>query len=267
LHVASVFLTPELAILIGNLLSFIVSPKSHLLLRLKERNRIAPDTYEFVFPAPARFNFLPGQYMEWTLGHHHPDDRGNRRYFTLASAPTEHTIRLAIKFNKDSSTFKRALLASNRDIVLTASQLAGDFTLPDDPRQKCVFIAGGIGVTPFRSMIKYLLDRRQRRPITLFYAARSADEFVYRDVFDRAWQELGIRTVYTVTDNRNLPANWTGKVGRITPELIRATVPDYRNCLFYISGPRSMVDSFKDSIHGLGADGLQIRTDYFAGLA
>ena len=267
LHVGSVFLTPELAVLIGNLFSFVVSPKSRLLLRLKERNRIAPDTYEFIFPAPARFKFRPGQYMEWTLGHHHPDDRGNRRYFTLASAPTEHNIRLAVKFTKDSSTFKRAMLASNRDIVLLASQLAGDFTLPDDLTQKCIFIAGGIGVTPFRSMIKYLLDRRQRRPITLFYAARTVDEFVYRDVFDRAWQELGIRTVYTVTDNRNLPANWTGKVGRITPELIRATVPDYRNCLFYISGPRGMVDSFKDSIHRLGADGLQIRTDYFAGLA
>ncbi len=267
LHVGSVYLTPELAILIGNLFSFIVSPKSRLTLRLKERNRLAPDTYEFVFAAPSRFNFRPGQYMEWTLGHHHPDDRGNRRYFTLASAPTEHNIRLAVKFNKNSSTYKRAMLTNNRDITLLASQLAGDFTLPEDKTQKLIFIAGGIGVTPFRSMIKYLLDRRERRPITLFYAARSADEFVYRDVFDRAQQELGIRTIYTVTDNRNLPSGWTGKVGRITPELIRATVPDYRNCLFYISGPRSMVDAFKDSVHGLGAEGIQIRTDYFAGLA
>ncbi len=267
LHIGSVFMTPELAILIGNVYSFIVSPKSRLLLRLKERNRLAPDTYEFVFAAPPRFHFRPGQYMEWTLGHNHPDDRGNRRYFTLASSPTEHNLRLAVRFDKKSSTFKRAMLASGRDSVLLASQLAGDFVLPDDPLQKCIFIAGGIGVTPFRSMIKYLLDRRQRRPITLFYAARSVDEFVYRDVFDRAQLELGIRTIYTVTDNRNLPANWSGKVGRITPEMIRSVVPDYRQCIFYVSGPRGMVDSFKDSIHGLGGDGLQVRTDYFAGLA
>ncbi len=267
LHVGSVYMTPELAILIGNVYSFIVSPKRRMLLRLKERNRLSPDTYEFVFPAPPRFKFRPGQYMEWTLGHQHPDDRGNRRYFTIASSPTEHNIRLAVKLYKNSSTFKRALMGSTRDMTMFASQLAGDFTLPDDPNQKLIFIAGGIGVTPFRSMIKYLLDQHQRRPITLFYAARSPDEFVYRDVFDRAQTELGIRTVYTITDNRAIPSNWNGKVGRITPEMIRSVAPDYRQCIFYISGPRSMVDSFKDSVHGLGAEGLQIRTDYFAGLA
>ncbi len=267
LHLGGVFVTPELAILLGNVYAFIVSPKSRLLLRVKERNRLTPDTYEFVFAAPPRFKFRPGQYMEWTLGHDKPDDRGNRRYFTLASAPTEHNIRLAIKFYKNSSSFKRAMLSLNWDSVLMASQLAGDFVLPADPRQKCIFIAGGIGVTPFRSMIKYLLDRRERRPITLFYASTRVEDIVYKDVFDRAQAELGIRTVYTVSDNSNLPAGWTGKIGRITPELIRATVPDYRNCIFYISGPRGMVDSFRDEISRLGASGLDIRTDYFAGLA
>ena len=267
LHFGGFFVTPELAILIGNVFSFIVSPKSRLLLRIKERNRLTPDTYEFVFAAPPRFKFQPGQYMEWTLGHDRPDERGNRRYFTLASAPTEHNIRLAVKFYKNSSSFKRAMLSMNRESVLIASQLAGDFVLPDDPGQKCIFIAGGIGVTPFRSMIKYLLDRRQRRPITLFYASTRMEDIVYKDIFDRAQMELGIRTIYTVSDNRNLPAGWTGKVGRITPELIRATVPDYRNCIFYISGPRGMVDSFKDEINRLGTPGLEIRTDYFAGLA
>jgi ferredoxin-NADP reductase len=267
LHVGTVFLTPELAILIGNIYSFIVSPKARLVLRLKERNRIAPDTYEFVFPAPAHFKFRPGQYMEWTLGHHSPDDRGNRRYFTVASSPTEHNIRLAIKFYEHPSTFKKALLGAGRETTLLASQLAGDFVLPDDPQTKCIFIAGGIGVTPFRSMIKYLLDRHQRRPITLFYASSRVEDFAYREIFDRAQQELGICTVYTVTDNANLPAGWSGKVGRISPGLIRETVPDYRKAIFYISGPRGMVDSFKDAIHRLGADGVEIRTDYFAGLA
>lgn len=159
------------------------------------------------------------------------------------------------------------MLGFSRDTILMASQLAGDFVLPTDPRQACIFIAGGIGVTPFRSMIKFLLDRGQRRPITMFYAAKTVDDFVYRDVFDRAQKELGIRTIYTVTDNNNLPADWSGKIGRITPELIRKTVPEYRDCIFYISGPRGMVDSFKQAIQHLGAPGLEVRTDYFAGLA
>lgn len=267
LHIGSIFMTPEVAILLGNVYSFIVSPKARHVLRIKERTRIAPDTYEFVFAAPPRFRFSPGQYMEWTLAHPGPDARGNRRYFTLASSPTEHNIRLAVKFYPNSSSFKKALLSSNRETILMASQVAGDFVLPADPEQPCILIAGGIGVTPFRSMIKYLLDRGQRRPVTLFYGSKTADDFVYRDVFDRAQKELGIRTIYTITDNSKLPANWSGKVGRITPDLIREAVPEYRDCVFYVSGPRGMVDSFKSTIQQLGAPGLEVRTDYFAGLA
>ncbi len=267
LHVGPVFMTPELAILLGNTYSFIVSPKARIALRIKERTRIARDTYEFVFQAPAKFQFKPGQYMEWTMAHPHTDARGNRRYFTLASSPTEHNIRLAVKFYPSPSSFKKAMLAASRDTVMVASQVAGDFVLPADPRQPVVLIAGGIGVTPFRSMIKYLLDKGQKRPITLFYASKTVDDFVYRDVFDRAQRELGIRTVYSVTDNADLPANWTGKVGRITPDLIRTTVPDFRNSIFYVSGPRGMVDSFKRVIRDLGVPGLDVRTDYFAGLA
>ena len=260
-------MTPEVAILIGNVFSYVVSSKDKLVLKLKEKNRIAPDTYEFIFPAPRRFSFVPGQYMEWTLAHPDTDDRGNRRYFTLASSPGERNLRLGVKFNPKSSTFKKALLAMDKDTEIVASQLAGDFVLPDDPQQKVVLIAGGIGVTPFRSMIKSLLDSRQRRPITLFYSATTLNDFVYKDVFDRAQYELGIKTIYSVTDNSNLPSLWSGKVGRVSAEMIRAAVPDYRNCLFYISGSRSMLDSLTNTLHKLGVASYQVKTDYFAGLA
>jgi len=266
-HIGSVYLTPELAVLVGNLYSYLASPQKRLLLKLKERVRIAPDTFEFIFAAPRKFKYLPGQYLEWTLGHPDSDNRGNRRYFTLASSPTEQNLRLGIKFNAKSSTFKKAMLAMGRDAEIAASQLAGDFTLPQDPRQKLVFLAGGIGITPFRSMIKFLLDTHQRRSITIFYAARNVEDFVYKDILDRAEKELGIKVIYILTDEDNLPAAWTGAVGRITPGIIQAQIPDYQYRTFYISGSRSMVDSFKDSIRKLGIPRGQIVTDYFAGLA
>ncbi len=266
-HLGSFFVTPEIAILIGNIYSYFASPKTRLLLRLKETTRISPDTYEFVFTAPRKFSFKPGQYMEWTLGQEIADSRGNRRIFTLASAPTEHNLRLGIKFYKNSSTFKQTMLSMRKDSEIVASQLAGEFVLPYSSWQKCIFIAGGIGITPFRSMIKYLLDTRQRRPITLFYTNRTTNDIVYREIFDRAQQELGIRTIYAITDKHNAPQNWTGWVGRLTPELIRSTVPDFRNCMFYLSGPRGMVDSFKDTLHRLNIHSSHIKTDYFAGLA
>ena len=266
-HFDGFYLTPEVAILIGNVFSYIVGSKDKLVLKLKEKNRISPDTYEFIFPAPHRFAFIPGQYMEWTLGHPDTDSRGNRRYFTIASSPTERNLRLGVKFNENSSSYKKAMLAMNKDTEIVASQLAGDFVLPDDPQQKVVLIAGGIGVTPFRSMIKYLLDNRQRRPITLIYTAATVNDFVYKDVFDRAQYELGIKTIYSVTDHSNLPSSWTGQAGRASPQMIKSAVPDYRNCLFYISGPRGMVDSLTDTLRKLGVANHQIKTDYFAGLA
>jgi ferredoxin-NADP reductase len=148
-----------------------------------------------------------------------------------------------------------------------ASQIIGDFTLPQDPNQKCVFLAGGIGITPFRSMIKYLLDTRQRRPITLVYAAKTMDDIVYKDIFDRAEKELGIKVIYTLTDTTHVPAAWRGSVGRITPESLMKQIPGNRNSLFYLSGSREMVDTFKESLRKLKIPNSQIITDYFAGLA
>jgi ferredoxin-NADP reductase len=266
-HIGTLYTTPELALLIGNVFSYLVSPKNNLILKLKGKTQIGPDTYEFVFAAPRKFVFAPGQYMEWTLSHNGPDSRGNRRYFTLASAPTERDLKLGVKFSNKSSTFKKAMLSMDSEHEIVASQLAGDFVLPANPRQKCIFIAGGIGITPFRSMIKYLLETHQRRSIILFYSNRTVDDIVYKDIFDRAEKELGIKTIYTVTDTRNVPPNWAGQVGRITPQWIKKFVPGYKNYIFYISGSISMINTFKDTLRLLGIKDSQIKTDYFSGLS
>ena len=266
-HIGSFYTTPELAILIGNLFAYLVSPKAAFMLRLKEKVQLAPDIYDFIFVPTRKFAFAPGQYMEWTLGHNQPDSRGNRRYFTLASSPTEDTLRLGVKFYQHSSSFKSALLAMDQHSEIVAGQVAGDFVLPDDPRQKCVFIAGGIGITPFRSMITYLLDTHQQRPIVMFYANKTAGDIVYKDVFDRAQRELGIKTIYTITDKQKLPPAWNARVGYISPQLIKDEVPDYLDCMFYISGPPAMVNSFKAALRQIHVKNSQIKTDFFAGLA
>lgn len=272
-HLGGLYLTPEIAILVGNTLSYLVSPKQTLILRLKQKIRLAPDIYDFVFsPEGGSRNklalaFAPGQYMEWTLGHADPDSRGNRRYFTLASSPTEDTLRLGVKFYPESSTFKQALLSMDPNTEVVAGNLGGDFVLPANPKQKCVFIAGGIGITPFRSMIKYLLDTHQPRPIVLFYANRTVQEIVYQNTLEKARKELGINTVYTLTDTKQVPYGWQGKVGRITAKMIKEQVPDYYNCTFYISGPKGMIDSFKEILKQLHVKDSRIKTDFFSGLA
>lgn len=266
-HLGALYTTPELAILAGNLFAYLVSPKQKLVLRLKQKVRLAPDIYDFTFAPARRLAFAPGQYMEWTLGHAGPDNRGNRRFFTLASSPTESELRLGVKFSPESSSFKRALLDMPPDGEIVAGQLGGDFVLPADARQTCVLIAGGIGITPFRSMLKYLLDTGERRPIVLFYTNRRAEEIVYKDLLDHAQQALGIKTIYTLTDTRKLPAGWEGHAGYISPQLIQSEVPGYLDSRFYVSGPPSMVESVRAMLRQMGISERQIKTDLFSGLA
>jgi ferredoxin-NADP reductase len=159
------------------------------------------------------------------------------------------------------------MLAMNQDSQIMAGQLAGDFVLWDDPYQKCVFIAGGIGITPFRSMIQYLLDKHESRPIVLFYVNRKVDEIVYTNVLNRALRDLRIRTFYTLTDPDNVPAWWRWRVGHITPQALAEEVPDYRNCMFYISGPSGMVTAYRKLLRQLDVPDSQIKTDFFPGFA
>ncbi len=253
LHIGSFYFTPELSILMGNLFAFAVSPKAKLVLRLKEKIQLAPDIYDFIFVPNHKLPFVPGQYMEWTLGHHNPDSRGNRRYFTLASSPTETNLRLGVKFYPNSSSYKQSMLSMNQDTEIVAGQLAGDFVLPEDRTQKCVLIAGGIGITPFRSMVKYLIDTNQHRRLVLFYAVKSVEDIVYKDIFDKAERKLGIKTIYTITGASRIPSGWGGKVGRINAQMIKGEVPDYYDCVFYLSGPNAMVTGFEAALNSSGS--------------
>ncbi len=267
-HLGSFYPTPEIALVIGNVFAYLVSPKKRLILSLKDRLQITPNSSDFIFASNRRLAFAPGQYMEWTLDHHDPDVRGNRRYFTLASSPTEPDLRLGVRFvdPSSSSSYKQALLEMQPGDEIMAGQLTGDFTLPRDRTQPLVFIAGGIGVTPYRSMIKYLLDTHQPRPITLFYGALNVNSFAYKDVFEQAERELGIRTIYVAEKRENMPAGWVGLVGLIRPEMIQTYAPDYKQSIFYISGPQVMVNSVNAMLHKMGIPAHQIKRDFFAGL-
>jgi len=265
MHLGAFYFTPEMALLTGNVFSYLVSPKRKLLLKFQDKIRLTPNTYDFIFQTIKPMDFEPGQYLEWTLAHRSPDNRGSRRYFTIASAPTEPELRLGIKFYNPTSSYKRSLYDMQPGDVIVASQLAGDFVLPKDPRQKLVFIAGGIGITPFRSMIKYLLDVQQRRPITLFYANRTADEIAYKDLLDQAAKQLGIKIIYILTDRARIPAGWRGYVGHITPDLIGREVPDYAERTFMLSGPQAMINGFTKTLNSMGLAKKQVKTDYFPG--
>ncbi len=262
-HVGSFYFTPELALLAGNVFSYLVSSKKKLILTLEQRIKVGTNLYDFVFQPDEKLAFAPGQYLEWTLAHQHPDSRGNRRYFTIASSPTERKIRMGVRFNENSSSFKKALGAMKKGDAITASQLSGDFTLPRDRSKKLVLVCGGIGVTPIRSMVKYLVDKNERRSIVVLYSAKTADELMYRDVFDEAERSVGLKAVYTLTGE--VPDDWSGERGRIDAKMIAKNIPDYRNRLFYISGTHAMVEHMREVLRSMGVDGKNIKADFFPG--
>ncbi len=262
-HLGILHSSPELALLIGNIYSYMVSSKRRVILKLKEIRQMSPSLYDFAFIPNQVVPFQAGQYWDWTLGHAKPDTRGNRRYFTIASSPTESEIHLGVKIPENPSTFKQALRAMKPGDELLGGQLSGDFTLPHDDH-KIVGVAGGIGITPFRSMVKDRIDRHVTTDMVLFYASPDPKDFAYKDILDEG-RSVGIKTIYLLSGAKVVPPEWQGPSGYLTKELIEAEVSDYKNRLYYLSGPPVMVDSYKKLLREIGISNSAIHTDYFPG--
>lgn len=255
LPILNFYITPEFALLVGNVFSYIVSPKYRLKLTLKEQVKLSGTTNSFIFTTPEKVKYKAGQYMEWTLPHAKQDVRGVRRFFTIASSPTEDTIQLGVKKYNPSSTFKNALFNMKPGDTLWAGSLTGDFILPEDKSKKLVFIAGGIGITPFRSMVKYLIDTNETRNVVLLHVVGSADELTYKELFKEG-AKIGLKTV-----------SWdSAMVGHMGYEKLKELIPDYMERDFYISGANAMVHTFKDMLTKIGIPRKKIKTDYFPGL-
>ena len=260
------FGTPEFALVIGNIFSYAVSPKRKYILKLQEKIEVARDTFEYVFTSDSPVAYLPGQYMEWTLSHPRSDTRGNRRYFTLASSPTENSIRLGLRQYKKPSSYKRHLHTLQVGDEIVSAQCSGDFVLPTRSTDKLVFIAGGIGITPFRSMIKYLVDTKDNRDVVLLYANREKVDVAYHTFFEEAKKTIALQTFYFYSEATNLPLEVNEREALISESIIKQIVPDYTERTFFISGPNAMVADFKNLLKTIGIKSAKVKTDYFPGL-
>jgi ferredoxin-NADP reductase/Na+-translocating ferredoxin:NAD+ oxidoreductase RnfD subunit len=258
-------MTPELALVIGNLIFFQATVRQKLFFTFSERRTLADRTYEFVFKKPAGFVFAAGQYLEWMLPHAATDSRGIRRYFTIASSPTEPDVRLSMRVPEQHSSFKEALLRLAPLEVVIASQLAGDFVLPADHTQPIAFIAGGIGVTPFRSHLAYLADAKRPQDVVLYYCNNTESEIAYRDEFSYIARVIPLRVVQVLAkEERGSPEY---EHGLLTVDIIARRTPDYRDRTWYLSGPPGMVNAYDKLLREMGVKGTKIVKDFFPGLA
>lgn len=265
LTIGPVYLTPEIALCVGNVLGLLITRRDRMTATLKWVEEGANNVLDLVFEPDRKLKFRPGQYLEWTLDLRDSDQRGNRRHFTIASAPEEGNLRIGVRISPEPSAFKRAMRLLKAGDRVQVGQLGGDFVLPFSKKRKLAFLAGGVGITPFRSMVNHMVLRGEARPAMLFYAANQMAEFAYRDIFAKAETTIGLKTVYVVRSDEALPEGV--ERGVIDEALLRRTLPDFRERLFYVSGPPPMVRAMRQTLRIMGVPRRRIRTDFFPGLS
>ncbi len=252
-------MTPELALVLANAVFFSTTVRQKLFLSLQSSKEVAPNIFEYTFTKPAGLRYEAGQYLEWMLPHKGVDKRGTRRYFTIASAPSETDIRVAMKLPEKMSSFKKAMSTLAVGDIVIGSQRAGDFVLPKDTAQKIGWIAGGIGVTPFVSQARELKTKNQKRDIVLFYATATAADAAYKEDLSL------VAKVIAVVSSGEVPVG--GLSGYVTKEVIKDNVKDYLERTWYVSGPPPMVEATTKALVLLGVPKRKIVRDFFPGLA
>jgi ferredoxin-NADP reductase len=247
LAILGVSFTPEIALVLGNILAFFCGQRAAIQLVFKSRRPLAKDQVEYAFTSNRQLKFKPGQYIELQLSHKKPDARGTRRMFTIISSSGKAELKIATRHYHPSRTYKKALMYVPIDAQLSATGIYGDFILPADTSRKLLLVAGGIGITPFYAHLQSLLKKGETRDGVLLYSVRSADDVAYEEVIFA--KEHGIKT-YIITSP-------------IDDEILKHYVPDIAERYTYISGPPDMVDVVTELTRHL--DAKKITRDYFAG--
>jgi ferredoxin-NADP reductase len=217
------------------------------------------NVYTFYFQPEKSINYKPGQFVEITLKHKDPDSRGVKRLFTLSSSPTDSLLSITTKIPiENSSTFTKAMQNLKFSDTLTISKPQGSFLLPEDTNRPLVFVAGGIGITPFHSMFRWLESVAKKRPIKLLYAVNKEEDIIFKSTFDKLEHDVTI-----IVDNPS--SNWHGIHGRLTPQLIIGREKPSADTLIFISGPSGMVENLNKGLRIAGIHDYQLILDAFSG--
>jgi glycine betaine catabolism B len=257
-------MTPELALVVANLAVYPYTLRRKLIMPLVEKRAVSDTTYEFSFAKPAGLKFLAGQYLEWMLPHTEADNRGVRRYFTIASGPNEGVLKMAVRFGDSISTYKQALKRMEVGDKIIASQLAGDFVLPDR-EEKLAWVAGGIGVTPFLSHLSDLKEGRVAREVCLYYCNKTVNDIAYQDELALGLEVVGGKLVHVLADGDGEAAGFES--GYLSEDIIKKHTPDYLERVWYLSGPPGMVNAYYKLLLKMGVSPSKIKRDFFPGLA
>ena len=229
------------------------------------RTEVAEGTMAFQFEKPKGFVFKAGQYIDLTLLDSQPgSSTGVTHTFSIASCPSDEEILVTTRMR--NTLFKQALSTLPIGSGARIEGPMGSFSLHNNTARPAVFLAGGIGITPFLSMVSHATAEKLRHPIVLFYANRYLEDAAFIDALwklERANPRF--RFVPTLTRMANNNGTWKGKTGHISSEMLTTQIGIVRGPLYYIAGPRTMVAATRRTLREVGIDEDDIRTEEFAG--
>lgn len=233
--------------------------------RLLHREQIAENSLALRFSRPAGYDYLPGQSLMLTLvDPPQTDAKGNSRELSFASAPHEHDLLLAVRMR--DTAFKRVLGALPIGAAVFISEPEDGMQLHRDMARPAVFMAGGIGITPFLSMLRHLHHAAVQRPIYLFYSNWRPESSAFLGELQSLEKTLpDFHLITTMTDPQELLSSWSGERGLIDPQLLKRHLPDLRKPIYYLAGPPDMTLDLVEMLEDLGVAGQTIHSSEFAG--
>ena len=217
-------------------------------MRLYDSRKLTGDIYRFRFEPERRLYYTAGQFAEFSFPDITSDTRGAIRQFTLSGSPQEDLITITVRCRRPLSAFKRQLLAMRPGDIIYATESLGDFVLPLDSTIPLVWIAGGVGITPFLSMAGSLRDDSARRTIRLLHVVSNQQQALGSDLFSQAGI---VRQVFVSRDDTT---GWR----KFLPE-------PTSDELVYIAGPDNMVETTHRLLMQQGTDNNRIVLDRFLG--
>ena len=233
--------------------------------RLVRREEVAEGTVAFFFEKPDGFQFTAGQFLRFSLiDPPETDEEGDSRTFSIASSPHENDLMIATRMR--DTAFKRVLKSMPLGSEIEFKGPYGRMTLHEDATRPAVFLTGGIGITPFRSIAFEAAAAGRSHRIQLYYSNRRPEDAAFLDELTEVSSSNPNYTfmpTMTAASGSSLP--WTGETGHINAEKLARFVGDLKAPIYYIAGPAGMVKAMRAVLADAGVDEAAIRAEEFAG--
>ncbi len=238
---------------------------------LKNKEEVASGTLSVTFEVKEPFIFKAGQFCFITLENLlFPDSRGIKRHFSIVNSPNQKGI-ITFTTRASESGFKRTLKELAVGTTVELGPIKGDFVLPEDTTRPLVFIAGGIGITPFMSMLKYISEEKLAYKITLIYSNKNRRSAAYLEElqnyqlqttrFADSARQANYKLILTMTDD---PA-WSGEKRKVDSNFIKEYFPNVNAQNYMVVGPQSMVEAVEKALLEAGVLSENIKKENFTG--